>query len=57
MILRRGAVAQTIPAFGRRSPPTEAGTQLPDRTRRLDDLRLFALTFLAGFLFVSVYLA
>ena len=46
-------------AFGRRfqdEPEWPAATPAP-RTSLVDDLKLFAATFLGGFIFVSVYLA
>ena len=54
MNLRRGATARSLPAFGQRSTPS---TSAEKAARLADDARLFALTFAAGFLFVSVYLA
>jgi hypothetical protein len=56
MIMNRRAVARTTPSFGRRASffvPGERQQSSP----LSDDLRLFALTFAGGFLFVSVYLA
>lgn len=41
-------------AFGRRDLP-RAELALPARTTA-DDLRLFAATFVAGFVFVSIFL-
>ena len=56
MIARRAILARPVPSFGRRmlarSEPQTAGTNNIG-----DDLRLFALTFAGGFLFMSVYLA
>ena len=52
MNARRGALARSSPSFGRRSPSAQ-----PAAARLADDARLFALTFAAGFLFMSVYLA
>ena len=42
--------------FGRRAVPMALAVPLPASTIS-DDLRLFAVTFAAGFLFVSVLLA
>ena len=41
-------------AFGRRAAPRVAA--LPSPSSTADDLRLFATTFAAGFLFVTVFL-
>ncbi len=57
MPLIRAAVTASVPSFGRRSR-----TVLPQRFSRApnafgEEVRLFALTFAAGFLFTSVYIA
>jgi hypothetical protein len=56
MMMSRRAVARTVPSFGRRTTMFVPGEE-PQSSRLGDDLRLFALTFAGGFLFVSVYLA
>ncbi len=43
--------------FGRRPRFSLATVPAPERTEPLADLKLFATTFLGGFLFVAVYLA
>jgi hypothetical protein len=55
MTMRRGATASSLSAVGQR--PVSASTPAEKAARLGDDARLFALTFAAGFLFVSVYLA
>ena len=57
MMMSRRAVARTIPTFGRRATSFVPGDERQCPTALGDDLRLFALTFAGGFLFVSVYLA
>ena len=53
----RPAIAADPRSFGR-NPPRALAAAPTDTARRLsDDLRLFAITFLAGFTFVSVFLA
>jgi hypothetical protein len=42
------------PGFGRRSSPSAAAIAAPSTLA--SDLRLFALTFAGGFLFMTVYL-
>ena len=42
--------------FGRRAPVTRACADVASRSAG-DDVRLFAMTFAAGFLFVSVLIA
>ena len=42
-------------AFGRRAPPAPSPTTASPTAG--DDLRLFAATFAAGFVFLSVFLA
>lgn len=45
-------------AFGRRRPFVDGAVATPAPAPTLsDDLRLFALNFLAGFVFLTVYLA
>ncbi|HEU4876437.1 MAG TPA: hypothetical protein VFT07_01180 [Sphingomicrobium sp.] len=56
MIMNRRAVARTVSSFGRRTNLFMPGPRAQDSPLS-DDLRLFALTFAGGFLFVSVYLA
>ena len=43
-------------SFGRRAPFTEDAVASPAPSMS-DDLKLFALNFLAGFVFLTVYLA
>jgi len=57
MMMSRRAVARTIPTFGRRAIRFGPGEEQQRSSRPGDDLRLFALTFAGGFLFMSVYLA
>lgn len=56
MLTNRPALA-TSSTFGRRARALTLDDKVVARTTRADDLRLFAYTFAAGFLFVSVYLA
>ena len=44
-------------SFGRRAAYCVDDTAPRARNERIDDIRLFALTFLGGFLFMTVYLA
>jgi hypothetical protein len=55
MTTRHGATARSLQAFGQRAAPPSA--RADKAARAADDARLFALTFAAGFLFMSVYLA
>ena len=55
MELARPASAADPRTFGRNAPRAPAAPAPP--SRRGDDLKLFAITFLAGFTFVSVFLA
>jgi hypothetical protein len=56
MAVVRPAVALDSRRFGR--GPTVCGEAAPKRAIALgDDVRLFAITFAAGFLFVSVLIA
>ncbi|MFL6729036.1 MAG: hypothetical protein ACJ8E3_00815 [Sphingomicrobium sp.] len=55
MQLVRPAIATDPRTFGRNAPPALAAGAAPSRLA--DDFKLFALTFLAGFTFVSVLLA
>jgi hypothetical protein len=55
MQLVRPAIASDPRAFGRNAPPAPAAPANPGRLG--DDLKLFAITFLAGFTFVTVFLA
>jgi hypothetical protein len=57
MLTSRRAVAHSVPSFGRRAQMVAPGPERRLASGLGDDLRLFALTFTAGFLFVSVYLA
>ena len=57
MMTSRRAAARTIPTFGRRATMFVAVDDQQCSSGLGDDLRLFALTFAGGFLFVSVYLA
>ena len=57
MMTRHRALARQFPSFGRRvlaGDPHEASTPASGVS---DDVRLFALTFAGGFLFMAVYLA
>ena len=54
MITRRLAFEPL--AFGRREPFLTEGAAAP-AARLSDDLKLFALTYVAGFVFVSIFLA
>ena len=55
------ALAGPLPARSVLRPPRDAvrasGAEQPSQPDLADDLRLFALTFAGGFLFMSVYLA
>jgi hypothetical protein len=55
MMTRCRAGAHSVSSFGRRVRPLVEGVPAP-RSELADDLRLFALTFAAGFLFMAVYL-
>jgi len=55
MELARPAIAADPRTFGRNAPRTPVTPAAPSRLA--DDLKLFAITFLAGFTFVSVFLA
>jgi hypothetical protein len=57
MNLSRRALAHDALSFGRRELAFDAGDAPRSTSRISDDLRLFALTFAGGFLFMSVYLA
>ena len=52
----RPTLAASAPPFGRRAPGF-VRDDAPVARDRGDDARLFALTFLGGFLFMTVYLA
>ena len=54
--MRRGAVAPPLPSFGRRLLASDS-RQMERAGGLGEDLRLFALTFAGGFLFMSVYIA
>ena len=56
-MMSRRAVARTVPSFGRRATLFTQGDEQQSSSQLADDVRLFALTFAGGFLFVSVYLA
>ena len=51
MDAQRSIVATDPRLFGRRTPETDAA-----KPNLAEDLRLFAMTFAAGFLFMSVFL-
>ncbi len=53
-MIRRTYLASRVPGFGRRPIATRA-LQRP-ALPAADDVRLFALTFAGGFLFMSIYL-
>ena len=55
MQLARPVIAADPRSFGRNLPPARPAPGTPARLG--DDRRLFAMTFLAGFLFFSVFLA
>lgn len=57
MMTRHRALARPFPSFGRRVLASDAHEARPVTTGLSDDMRLFALTFAGGFLFMSVYLA
>ena len=57
MMTRHRALARQFPSFGRRVLAGESHEPRAAAGRLSDDLRLFALTFAGGFLFMSVYLA
>ena len=57
MDMRQRALARQFPSFGRRVLVSESREQSDAAGSLSDDLRLFALTFAGGFLFMSVYLA
>jgi len=57
MMTSRRAVARSVPLFGRRARLLVSSDEQGRASGLADDLRLFGLTFAAGFLFVSVYLA
>ena len=52
----RPAAFATAPSFGRRAR-VFITNEPPVASARGDDVRLFAYTFLGGFLFMTVYLA
>ena len=54
---RRLANVSTDSSFGRRAAVYERPEGARDTQRLSDDLRLFALTFAGGFLFMTAYLA
>ncbi|MBA3668406.1 MAG: hypothetical protein H0W65_11930 [Sphingomonas sp.] len=54
--VRRPTAAISASRFGRGRRYTMAVAAAPDRTLS-DDVKLFALTFVGGFLFMGVYLA
>lgn len=54
---RHRALARQFPSFGRRVLPNEPHDHFARVGGMSDDLRLFALTFAGGFLFMSVFLA
>ena len=51
------AFARPARGFGRRAPTFRHDDGVSVANRIGDDVRLFALTFAGGFLFMSVYLA
>jgi hypothetical protein len=55
MELARPAIAADPRTFGRNAPRAPVAPAAPSRLG--EDLKLFAFTFLAGFTFVSVFLA
>ena len=57
MDMRQRALARQFPSFGRRVLATESHERSHAGGGLSDDLRLFALTFAGGFLFMSVSLA
>jgi hypothetical protein len=57
MMTRHRALARQFPSFGRRVLAGESHEPRAAVSGLSDDLRLFALTFAGGFLFMSVYLA
>jgi hypothetical protein len=57
MMTRHRALARSFPSFGRRVLAGKPHAANAPASGLSDDLRLFALTFAGGFLFMSVYLA
>jgi hypothetical protein len=57
MMTRHRALARPFPSFGRRVLAGESHEPRAAASGLSDDVRLFALTFAGGFLFMSVYLA
>jgi len=57
MVMSRPSFARSAASFGRRSRGVVAGEEQCATSLSGNELRLFALTFAGGFLFVSVYLA
>ena len=57
MVMSRPSFARSAASFGRRSRGVGAGEEQCATSLSGNELRLFALTFAGGFLFVSVYLA
>lgn len=55
--MSRPAIARSAPSFGRRNRGLVTGDAPCGTSLSGSELRLFALTFAGGFLFVSVYLA
>ena len=53
----RSALPVPVHSFGRRRPFTVAMEAPPSASVLSDDLKLFAMTFVGGLLFVTVYLA
>ena len=57
MLTTHRATPPSLPSFGRRAQAFVLG-EMPDAaSERTADARLFALTFVGGFLFMSVFLA
>ncbi len=58
MSMSRRPVTASAPSFGRRAQGFVLGhAQPPAASGFADDARLFAMTFVGGFLFMAVYLA
>ena len=57
MLMIRRALTRPVPSFGRRARAFTFGDEQSGARGLGSDLRLFALTFAGGFLFMSVYLA
>ena len=57
MLTSRRTTPHAVPSFGRRAQAFVLGETADAANQRTADARLFALTFVGGFLFMSVFLA